>query len=147
MAGTPLVGRWSLVSFEVIGDTGEIRYPYGQTPVGYILYAADGFMSVAVMSGARRSFAASAFAGSDGTQQEKAAAFDGYLSYSGRYDTGHDNVVHRIDVSLFPNWVGTAIDRAVMIDGDRLTLTGSTTREKGKSPTVRVTWKRAASAE
>ena len=63
MAGSPLVGRWSLISFEVIADTGEIRYPYGQTPVGYILYAADGFMSVAVMSGDRRPFVASGFAG------------------------------------------------------------------------------------
>ena len=144
MAGSPLVGRWSLVSVEVIADTGEIRYPYGQTPVGYILYAADGFMSVAVMSGDRRSFVANGFAGLDGTQQEKATAFDGYLSYSGRYEAGRDGVVHRIEVSLFPNWVGTAIERAVTLDGDRLTLTGSATQVKGKSPTVRVTWKRAA---
>ena len=146
MAGSPLVGRWSLISFEVIADTGEIRYPYGQTPVGYILYAADGFMSVAVMSGDRRPFVASGFAGHDGTPQEKATAFDGYLSYSGRYETGRDGVVHRIEVSLFPNWAGTAIERAVTLDGDRLILTGPAAQVKGKSPTVRVTWKRALGA-
>ena len=146
MDGSALVGTWSLLSFEIFAGVGTARYPYGRAPTGYITYTPDGFMCVAVMSSDRQSFAESEFAGVAGTQEEKARAFDGYLTYSGRYETAGDRVLHRIEVSLFPNWVGTVIERTVAFEGDKLILTGPAVRSGTVSQAVRVVWKRAGTA-
>ncbi len=143
MGKNSLLGIWSLISFEVVGAAGRIDYPYGRTPVGYILYTQNGFMSVSVMSSGRKLFAANEFAGIAGTQQEKAAAFDEYLTYSGRYETDGNRVVHRIEMSLFPNWVGSEIERRIAFDRDTLILTGLAGDDRATWPTVRITWKRA----
>ena len=142
MNALSIVGTWSLLSFELTDDTGEIFYPYGRAPVGYIMYNRDGFMSVVVMSGGRRSFAANDFGGIAGTLREKVAAFDTYLSYSGRYETIQDRVIHRIEASLFPNWVGTSLERVVALDHDRLQLSADPVAFEGRTRTLKITWRR-----
>ena len=41
-----------------------------------------------------------------GSEEERAAAFSTYLSYCGTYEVEGGVVVHHIEMSLFPNWVG-----------------------------------------
>ncbi len=41
----PFVGTWKLVSWEVTQPDGTILYPYGKEVVGFLIYAADGYMS------------------------------------------------------------------------------------------------------
>lgn len=50
MAKKPLIGVWRLVSLELRGADGQVQYPYGSDPVGYLIYDEDGYMSVAVMA-------------------------------------------------------------------------------------------------
>jgi hypothetical protein len=145
MSSLALIGTWSLLSFELIGDAGEIYHPYGRAPVGHIIYTRDGFMSVDIMADGRRSFAANAFGGFEGTPGEKAAAFDTYLSYSGRYETIGNRVVHRIEASLFPNWVGTTLERKVTVDGDTLELSADPTALEGRPQALKIAWRRARS--
>jgi hypothetical protein len=45
------------------------------------------------------------------------------MAYCGRYEVHGDHVVHHIEQSLFPNWVGTSQKRFIELEGDRLTLT------------------------
>ena len=48
-----------------------------------------------------------AFAGDDllsGTAEEKAGAVESFVAYAGRYTIHGDQVVHHVEVSLFPNW-------------------------------------------
>jgi hypothetical protein len=84
------------------------------------MYSHDGYMSVAFMSANRRQFAAGDLMG--GTSEEKVAAADSYVSYCGRYELQGDRVIHRIEVSFFPNWTGVDQERFWSLEGDRLSL-------------------------
>jgi len=46
-----LVGAWRLVSVETIRPSGEVIYPfYGKHPEGILMYDANGWMSVQIVS-------------------------------------------------------------------------------------------------
>jgi Lipocalin-like domain len=45
-----------------------------------------------------------------------------YVSYCGRYEFHGDTVVHHVELSLFPNWVGVEQERLVEVRGNRMTL-------------------------
>lgn len=142
MSEHPLIGTWRMVSYELESATGAISYPYGRDPTGYLIYAADGYMSVAFMTGDRIPYA-----GGDrlrGTPEERAAAADTYVSYCGRYELREDRVIHHIEVSLFPNWVGVAQTRYFTLAGNRLTLRTPPLLMGGSTQTGRILWERAA---
>jgi hypothetical protein len=44
------------------------------------------------------------------------------MAYAGRYSFSGDRVIHHVELSLFPNWVGTDQQRSVELSGDRLIL-------------------------
>jgi len=79
-----LVGSWKLVSFEMRDANGNISYPWGKDTLGYLMYNADGYMSVTVMSSNRLKFSSADVKG--GTTEEKVAAADTYVSYCGTYE-------------------------------------------------------------
>ena len=87
---------------------------------GYIIYSADGYMSVAFMKEGRSEFASGDIWG--GTVDEKVEALNGYISYSGKYQLEGNSVFHNIEVSLFPNWIGDRQERFYEFDGKQLTL-------------------------
>ena len=120
MVQNPFVGTWRLLSYEVRRADGEIVYPWGQDPIGLLIYSEDGYMSVAMMSANRTRFVTNDVKRS--TIEEKAAAVNTYISYSGRYDIQGDTVIHHVEVCLFPNWVGNDQKRTYKFDDNRLTL-------------------------
>jgi len=120
MVQNPFIGTWRLLSYEVRRADGEIRYPWGQDPVGFLIYSEDGYMSVAMMSANRTRFVDKDV--KRGTTEEKAAAVDTYVSYSGRYEVQGDMVIHHVEVCLFPNWVGNDQKRTYKFDDNRLIL-------------------------
>ena len=77
-------------------------------------------MSVAFMNEGRSEFASGDIRG--GTVEEKIEAFNGYISYSGRFEVIGDTVTHIIEVSLFPNWIGDRQERYYRFEEDMLTL-------------------------
>ncbi|MFH1178751.1 MAG: lipocalin-like domain-containing protein [Candidatus Bathyarchaeota archaeon] len=112
------IGTWKLVSVETRREDGSLHRKGTRT--GYIIYSADGYMSVAFMKEGRKVFAAGDIRG--GTVEEKVEAIDGYVSYCGKYEVAEDRVIHDIEVSLFPNWVGDKQERFYRFEGDTLTL-------------------------
>ena len=120
MTHDPFIGTWRLLSYEIRRADGEIKYPWGQDPVGLLIYSGDGYMSVAMMSVGRNRFTDKDV--KKGTKEEKATAVDTYVSYSGRYEVQGDMVIHHVEVCLFPNWVGNEQKRTFQFDGNRLTL-------------------------
>lgn len=115
-----LVGTWSLQSYQLIGSRGRVRHPYGEFPVGYILYGADGYMAVAIMRADRQPSEATDILRR--TKEEAAEAARTYLSYAGTYDLLADRVIHHVEVSLFPNWSGTEQIRFYRFEANRLEL-------------------------
>jgi hypothetical protein len=97
-------------------------------------------MSVTFMKEGRPEFASGDIWG--GTIEEKVAAFDGYVSYCGRYEVKESRVIHRIEVSLFPNWVGDDQERAYEFDGDRLTLSTPLMPVGGRMLSTHLIWER-----
>lgn len=44
------------------------------------------------------------------------------MAYAGTYEIDGNSVVHYVDISLFPNWIGGEQRRIARLDGDRLAL-------------------------
>src|SRR5258707_9486382 len=106
-APAKFVGVWKLISFEQRTTAGEVTYPMGRNPVGRLAYDASGHMTAQLMLPDRPKFQAPSKAG--GAAEQKIAAFDGYVAYYGTYtgDEAHRTVIHHVEASLYPNWVGT----------------------------------------
>ena len=136
------VGAWRLLSFEVRTSSGEVSYPLGRDAVGLLLYGQQGYMAVSLMRAGRPHFKTGEIWG--GSSEEKLAAFDSYNSYSGRYEVKDDKVIHHVELSLFPNWIGGSQERYFEFDGDRLTLRTPETTADGMERTWIAIWERTS---
>jgi Lipocalin-like domain len=140
-----LVGTWHLVSYvEKNVDTGEVRYPMGKEPAGFIIYTADGYMSVQLEASGRQSFASNDMFG--GTGEEYTRAGRTYLAYAGPFsvDEANRKLHHEIVVSLFPNWEGNAQVRLAELDGKNLRLSFERPQlSNGAIRTAELLWTRA----
>jgi hypothetical protein len=112
----------------------------GTDPIGYVLYAADGRFSITISRRGRAGFAAGDLLG--GTAEEKAQAMESFVAYAGRYAFHGDRVIHHVELSLFPNWVGSDQQRWVELAGGRLTLSASPLLLAGKQQVARLVWER-----
>ncbi len=57
-----------------------------------------------------------------GSEAERAEAYSSYIAYCGTYEVEGNVVIHRVQMSLFPNWVGSAQERYFELSGDELVL-------------------------
>ena len=141
MATNPLIGTWRLISYEARTGDGAVSYPLGKNPSGFILYSEDGYMSVTMMSANRTNYASSDLRA--GTPEEKLAAAETYLSYSGKYTFEGDRVLHHVEVSFFPNRVGTTQVRHLTLSGNTVTLRTPAMLISGEEQTAELVWQRA----
>jgi hypothetical protein len=117
------LGSWSLVSLHDTLPSAEVQKPFGESPMGLILYQADGHMS-AQLSVARPKRLVSEdplCASAD----EAANAWQTYFGYWGTFQVDADKgvVLHRVEGCSFPNWIGAEQVRHFRFDGaDRLIL-------------------------
>ena len=141
MEPNPLIGAWRLVTYEAhAGD--EVSYPLGEDASGFIMYTADGYMSVLIMAAGRQNFASDDILG--GTDEEKLSAAGSFISYCGGYEFLSDRVIHKIETAFYPNRVGTEQVRFIHLDGDELVLTTPPMVIHGTSRSGRLLWERAA---
>jgi hypothetical protein len=108
--------------------------------LGSLLYTADGRFSVMISRAGRTWFDSDDLLG--GATEEKARAVEGFVAYAGRYSFHGDRVVHHVELSLFPNWVGSDQERWVELAGDRLTVSASPLLLAGKQQVPRLVWER-----
>ncbi len=141
MVQNRFVGTWRLVSWEN-RSTDAITYPFGQDAVGYIMYNEDGYMFVAIMTTNRPPFVSGDILG--GSLKEKAAAAETLISYCGTYEIQRDRVIHHIEVSSFPNWVGVDQERIFEFKENRLVLSTLPLLVGGKQQTAHLVWERVS---
>ena len=98
-------------------------------------------MSVTMMSANRTNYASSDLRA--GTPEEKLAAAETYLSYSGKYTFEGDRVLHHVEVSFFPNRVGTTQVRHLTLSGNTVTLRTPAMLISGEQQTAELVWQRA----
>lgn len=137
----PIVGAWRLVGYWSQYEGEERIHPLGRDALGYILYTPDGFMSGTMQRANPPRFAVADRL--QGTPQEKVTAFDGYVTYCGRWRPDGDDLVHDIELSLLPNWIGDSQRRrAVWHSRDRVDLLSEWT-VAGRVRRAAVEWTRA----
>ncbi|HLO51252.1 MAG TPA: lipocalin-like domain-containing protein [Kamptonema sp.] len=134
------VGSWRLVSWENKDAQGNVTYPFGKDSLGYLMYTADGHMCATFSKNKRPNFPSGDILG--GTLEEQAKAVQTYIAYCGKYELQEGKVVHRVEVSLFPNYVGTNQVRIYSFKDGKLVLTHAPEMMDGKLQTPFITWER-----
>ncbi len=118
-----LVGSWDLEAFEVELADGQRLFPMGADALGRLMYGADGRMSATLSTAGRVSLSVPRLeAYGRAPESEKAAAFDSFLAYVGRYTVEAGAVVHHVELASVPNIVGAQQRREATLDDDHLTL-------------------------
>lgn len=137
-----LVGGWRLRSWVSLTDDGGEAHPMGDAPDGLLAYTADGTMVGIMGPGDRPRFSTDDVTG--GTPEEQAAAFATFIAYGGRFAVDGDTVIHTVETSLFPNWIGTEQRRRFELsdDGRTLTVTSPPIVLGGTRRTQRLIWSR-----
>jgi len=141
MRAEDLVGAWRELGRETVAADGSITPDIPRT--SQIMYTPDGFMGVVNTPANRARVGATSNPMSlDGiSAEERAAAAEGVVAYTGRYEIDGDVVRHMIYSALNPNLVGTTQLRRATISGEDLTL-ASLPDAKGNS--FRIRWRRAS---
>lgn len=132
-----LVGNWSLVSYITETADGATGKPYGDA-VGRLSYDGHGNMAGQVMRPGR----ANVVHGESGLQEVR-AAYTGYIAYFGTYQVNDaaDTVVHHVQGSLIPGWVGGHQVRRMRFDGELLVLSADV-KKAGGNVRHTLTWRR-----
>jgi hypothetical protein len=143
MTQNQFVGTWRLVSWENRDEDGNVSYPVGQDAFGYVMYTEDGYMSATVMEANRPNFAVGDFLG--GTPEEQAMAAQTYVAYCGKYEIQANKVIHYVEASLFPNWVGVKQERFFEFKGNLLSLSTAPMLMNGKQQTAHLIWQGVSS--
>lgn len=106
-----LIGTWHLLEWDCTLDGEFHSHPFGRDAQGSITYTDHGTMSAILMKPNRPSFAIPIL--QRGTASEKQAGIDGYVSYAGRFRIEANRVIHTVEFSLLPNWIGTELIREI----------------------------------
>ena len=136
-----LIGTWRLVSYELRDEHGGIDHPLGRDPVGFLTYTADGFMAGQLGRADRADITVGDWEAAP--DAEVSAAARDYFAYCGTYEVCGDTVVHRVELSLLPNWIGGEQTRLVELGGDMLTLSTPPLLIGGQLRTPALVWRRA----
>ncbi len=137
----PLVGAWTLVSWESTAPDGTVNLPYNGNAEGQITYTATGRMSAQLMERDREFPDAADVSGAEAYS----AVLGGFFSYYGRYsiDDENDIVTHHVEGALAPAWVGSDRPRSFTFDGpDRITLSTEPDPNRGGGSIGVLVWER-----
>jgi len=130
MTNNLLIGTWKLKSLETRTADGSVYYPYGKEVRGYVIFSPQGYFSATIMNANRKKFPSQDMRG--GSVGEKAEAADSCLCYAGPCEIKKDKFRIKVEVSLFPNWIGTTQERSFKIEGKTLSVISSLTLLNGK---------------
>lgn len=144
-----LVGTWHLVEWDCTLDGAYHNHPFGRAAQGMLQYTADGRMAAILMRPERPLFAKANLA--SGSDAEKIAAVNGYVSYAGTYRTEGNTVIHTVEFSLLPNWIGTELVREMSWTDDEPAQLILTTRPRmnssGQAVVNRLRWERVGQVD
>ena len=149
MGSHDLVGTWRLVDWTVtVGE--RSRRPWRGKATGLLTYTEDGRMWAALMATDRPDVPTKTL--SAAPPKIRAATASGFVTYAGSYTVDGDDVVHHVEVSLFPNWVGTDERRHIgWVESDNGTdlelTTPPTDTDGGRVAVQRLLWTRVKPGE
>ncbi|WP_051237551.1 lipocalin-like domain-containing protein [Ottowia thiooxydans] len=138
---TALLGTWFLREAYALGPEDQRLFEvYGQRPSGIIHYGADGRMMALITHDGRQRM--SGLDRQDGSEQESAAAYKASIGYAGSYNLEGNWITHHIDVSTYPNWIGTRLRRQVFLKDDTVELLTAPQPQNGVETVIKLVWQR-----
>ncbi len=142
MNTNPFIGVWSLESLVERSMTDQQVSPWGEDPVGQLIYSSTGHMSVTYMRRGRRQFTSPDITA--GTNEEIREAFLTFDAYAGTYDVNLEagTVTHHVKVSRHPNQNGISLLRHFKLSGDTLKLVTPPMLLRGQEWILTLTWRR-----
>jgi hypothetical protein len=133
-----LLGTWKLRSYVVTTDEGQRTAPYGECPVGYLTYSANGRMQIVATAADRTAPASDA-----PSDMEQLGLYRTMFAYAGTYSLEADKVTHHVDISWNEAWTGTDQVRLFTLIGNSLTLTTHVVDQtNGKEFRYDVSWEK-----
>ena len=125
------------------GEDGTVVQPLGEAPIGILVYGAEGTM-ITTIAPAGRPELTSTDPLRGGPDDERRLAAETFVAYSGSHTFDGTDVTHTVEMSLYPNWVGTRQVRHVHLsdDGDTLELSTDPFILAGRRSIQRLTWMR-----
>ncbi|SHM50978.1 Lipocalin-like domain-containing protein [Chitinophaga jiangningensis] len=136
-----LWGTWSLVSVENINPDGSTTAPYGDHPVGILVFTASGKYAIQILKANRSKVATNDK--DKATAEENAALVRGSNAHYGIYtvDENKQTIVFNVQHAFYPNWEGGTQVRSYAIQNNLLTYT-VTTPTNGGASMAKVVWKK-----
>jgi hypothetical protein len=146
------VGTWRLVEYTFHHEDGSVERPWGHDVTGYLLYTPQGYMS-ASLSPAHRSWRSrlarlraevpeAEEAGMGMARLARRGVPRDYIAYSGRFELKDGMIIHHVEVSLFPHWVGLPQHRHYEFSGNQLTLRTSSINSGRDRVVAQLRWQR-----
>ncbi|MFB6455275.1 lipocalin-like domain-containing protein [Chitinophaga sp. Hz27] len=136
-----ILGTWSLVSVENINPDGSTISPYGDHPVGMLIFMPSGKYAIQILKANRGKVAANDK--DKATAEENAALVRGTNAHFGNYtvDEKKQVIVFKVQHAFYPNWEGVTQVRSYSLQNNKLTYT-VTTPTSGGASIAKVTWKK-----
>ncbi len=121
----PVVGCWKLRSCVRTLRDGTTQYSFGRNPVGRIEYDKTGRVFALLTHPDRRTTVPPGMELDQAPEDELRNLVTGIVVYFGTFtvDEANHTVIHHVEASLVPSWVGTDLKRHFRIDGSTLVLT------------------------
>lgn len=137
-----IIGTWKLVSWVYNNEKGETVHYFGENAGGILMYDKSGYMNAQLTRGDRKRFVSDSIG--DGSVQEIDQAYKSYAAYYGKYyERTPGEIVHEVEGSLFPNWVGHDEIRYGKIVDNLLILSTPPIKTGNGEVVFHVTWERA----
>ncbi|MCG8548066.1 MAG: lipocalin-like domain-containing protein [Alphaproteobacteria bacterium] len=146
VTGDDIIGSWLMVDrgTDSAEDQAQALARYGDDPQGFMIFAPDGWMNAIVCWGGRPSLSGDPAWHADASDDEKARAFDTYLSYGGRWTVEDSTLTTKVTHALNPGWVGGEQVRQLEMTSDgHLILKLSRAWPDGRVMHGWVRWRRA----
>ena len=135
------VGAWSLIAVENTNADGSKALPYGENPVGLLVFTDAGDYALQILKAARPKVAAGDK--NKATPDENVALVQGNNSHFGMYTVHPEKHTIAFDVqhAFYPNWEGNVQVRSYKLENDMLSYVVTNTTNGG-AVTATVVWKK-----
>lgn len=138
---TYLLGGWRLLAWRIEYQDGRISYPFGDDAKGQLLYSRDGSMSATVCAADRPALSDQNVRNTP--HQEQADAFRSYFHYAGQWRIDNQDVIHEVELSLNPGFVGTEqVRRVEIVTAGQMILSAEEAIPHGGSRRHALEWQR-----
>lgn len=145
MNADALIGTWFLREAYAVGPSGErLHDVYGALPAGVIHYNSDGRMMALITHDGRERL--------DGDRQaapeeQRAEAYKSSIAYAGQFTLEGGWILHAVDISTYPNWVGSVLRRALTFEQDAAVLATAPQMQDGVETVIKLVWQRRQPVE